>query len=67
MTDTTPFIVSDVRCVGRYENAHGEFGRVINLQCVGCQRRSTWVAGHSYLHPVPTFDGACPQRLGDEA
>ena len=63
MTNTTPFIVSDVRCVGRYENQHTEFGRVINPQCVGCTRRSGWVAGHSYLHPVPVFEGACPQRL----
>lgn len=65
MTNTTPFIVSDVRCVGRYENQHGEFGRVTHPQCVGCTRRSGWVAGHSYLHPVPVFEGACPQRLGD--
>ena len=65
MTNTTPFIVSDVRCVGRYENQHTEFVRVINPQCVGCTRRSGWVAGHSYLHLVPVFEGACPQRLGD--
>lgn len=65
MTNTTPFIVSDVRCVGRYENQHTEFVRVINPQCVGCTRRSGGVAGHSYLHPVPVFEGACPQRLGD--
>ena len=63
MTNTTPFIVSDVRCVGRYENQHGEFGRVTHPQCAGCTRRSGWVAGHSYLHPVPVFDGACPQRM----
>ena len=65
MTNTTPFIVSDVRCVGRYENQHTEFGRVINPQCVGCTRRSGWVAGHSYLYPVPVFEATCPQRLDD--
>ena len=65
MTNTTPFIVSDVRCVGRYENQHGEFGRVTHPQCAGCTRRSGWVAGHSYLHPVPVFEATCPQRLDD--
>ena len=59
MTNTTPFIVSDVRCVGRYENQHGEFGRVTHPQCAG------YPPGHWYFDKVPVFEGACPQRLGD--
>jgi len=60
--------VSDVRCVGRYENQHTEFGRVINPQCIGCQRRiAGYPAGRWYLREVPVFDDVCPQRLGADA
>ena len=55
-----------VRCTGKYELIKNEFGRVMNLQCVGCQRRiAGYPPGHWYFDKVPVFEGACPQRLGD--
>ena len=51
------------RCTGRYDNQHGEFGSVINQECIGCQRRiNGYPAGHWYMQ-VPEFEGECPSKI----
>ena len=56
------------RCPGSYQNQHGEFGLVINAQCVGCRRRTGgYVTGNWYLTEVPEFaelGDVCPLRVG---
>lgn len=38
------------RCAGSYTNVHGEFGRVINQECIGCQRRAPGDPDESVMH-----------------
>ena len=49
------------RCPGKYDNAHGEFGSVINRECIGCQRR---VAQGEPIK-VPEFEVGCPKKMSE--
>ena len=49
------------RCTGKYENAHGEFGKVIRRECIGCQRRTA--TGEPM--PVPEFTISCPKKVSE--
>ena len=49
------------RCNGKYDNAHGEFGKVINRECIGCQRR---VAQGDPIK-VPEFSISCPKKVSE--
>ena len=49
-------------CPGKYDNAHGEFGKVIRRECIGCQRRMQ----PGVPMPVPQFEVGCPKKVSEE-
>lgn len=49
------------RCPGAYANVHGEFGKVINRECIGCQRRTA----QGKPIKVPEFSINCPKKVSE--
>lgn len=50
------------RCPGAYANVHGEWGKVIRRECIGCLRRTA--TGKPI--EVPEFEVGCPKRIGEQ-
>lgn len=49
------------RCPGAYTQQHGEFGKVIKRECIGCQRRTA--TGEPIK--VPEFEVGCPKKASE--
>ena len=50
------------RCLGKYDNLHSEFGKLIRRECIGCQRR----VAQGEPMPVPEFTISCPKKVSEE-
>lgn len=61
---TLPYDIA--RCLGDYLNQHGEFGQIINQECVGCLRRTPGNPGRQVYQAVPVFTGTCPDKIKGE-
>jgi len=55
------------RCTGNWLGVHGEFGRTLNQQCIGCARRTQTEHGErqSWM-TVEVLVGECKYRIGDQ-
>jgi len=61
-----PFDIS--RCLGSYEGINGEFGRMLDSQCVDCARRLQ-TEHHQFRQPwmtVEVMQGQCKFKIEND-
>ena len=58
--DTGVAMIQDHKCNGVYLNQHGEFGKVIHPECIGCLRRASKSV---VVLTIKSIEGKCPQKL----